>query len=93
MGKERRQFGRRALSTTILFKAVTAANQQFRSGQMRDLSDGGVSFDTDSPPAEGDMVDLFFKTHANAADTRVRGRVAWTRPLGDVTAVGVSFAS
>jgi len=92
MADERRLFQRRALSTTILFKAVSPASQQFRSGRMRDLSDGGVSFDTDAPPADGEVIDMFFKKHENAADTRVRGRVVWTRFIGAMTAVGVSFA-
>lgn len=93
MGQERRQFKRFALSTTILFKTVSPSSQQFRSGQIRDLSDGGVSFDTDAPPAQGEMIDMFFKKHADAADTRVRGRVVWARSLGDKTAIGVSFAT
>ena len=91
--QDRRQWQRRALSTTILFRlAESSGGNPFRSGEMRDISDGGVAFDTDDPPVEGTLVDLFFKEHANAADQRVRGRVAWTRP-GDTGFynVGVSF--
>ena len=90
--QERRQWERRSLDTTILFKPVEGLGGPFRSGQMRDLSDGGVAFDTDDPPAEGALVDMFFKEHATAADQRVRGRVVWVRP-GQVGlhAVGVSF--
>jgi hypothetical protein len=90
--KERRRFRRRSLSTTILFRAVEGPAGPFLTGQMCDVSDGGVSFDTDDAPADGALVDLFFKEHANAADQRVRGRVAWIRP-GNISAysVGVSF--
>ena len=90
---ERRKFQRRSLSTTILFKPVSPASQPFRTGRMRDLSDGGVSFDTDAPPADGELINMFFKKHDNAADTRVRGRVVWTRSVGNAVAVGVSFSS
>lgn len=92
--KERRRFERRSLSTTILFRPVDGPAGPFRSGQMRDISDGGVSFDTDDAPEEGAVVDMFFKRLANSADQRVRGRVAWVRP-GDVSAytIGVSFTS
>ena len=92
--KERRRFHRRSLSTTILFRPVEGPAGPFCSAQMRDISDGGVSFDTDDAPSEGIVVDMFFKQHANAADERVRGRVAWVRP-GDVSAhtIGVSFTN
>jgi len=91
---ERRRFERRSLSTTILFRAVDDAGGPFQSGQMRDISDGGVSFDTDDAPTEGAQVDLFFKMHANSADQRVRGEVVWTRP-GEVGVycVGVRFVT
>jgi len=90
---ERRQWVRRTLSATILFKAAeNPGGAVFRSGQMRDISDGGVSFDTEDPPAEGSLVDMFFKEHAEAADRRVRGRVAWTRrEESGMHSVGVSF--
>ncbi len=90
---ERRQWERRTLSSTILFRPVGPGGHAFRSGQMRDISDGGVSFDTEDPPAEGQEIDMFFKAHANAADRRVRGRVAWVRPTPAKTAVGVTYAS
>lgn len=91
---ERRQWSRRLLSTTILFKPVEApGGNPFRSGQMRDVSDGGISFDTDAPPPDGALIDMFFKEHATAADRRVRGRVVWLRPGNDgLQIVGVSFA-
>ncbi len=90
--KERRRFCRRSLNTTILFRPAEGGAGPFHSGSMRDISDGGVSFDTDDGLTEGAPVDLFFKEHANAADRRVRGRVAWIRP-GDISAytIGVTF--
>lgn len=90
--KERRRFCRRSLNTTILFRPAEGPAGPFLMGSMRDVSDGGVSFDTDDAPSDGILVDLFFKEHASAADQRVRGRVAWVRP-GDISAytVGVSF--
>ena len=92
---ERRQFRRRSLSTTILFRPVEGpGGKAFRSAHMRDISDGGVAFDTEDPPAEGTVIDMFFKEHANAADQRVRGSVAWTRPAsGGLYSVGVSFVT
>lgn len=92
--KERRRFQRRSLSTTILFRPADGPAGPFRSGQMRDISDGGVSFDADDAPEEGAVVDMFFKQLADNADQRVRGRVAWIRP-GDISAytIGVSFTS
>ncbi len=93
--KERRQWERRSLDAIILFRAAEGpGGKKFRSGKMRDISEGGVSFDTDDPPAEGAVIDMFFKEHDNAADQRVRGRVVWklTRDGGRCT-VGVSFAN
>jgi len=90
----RRQWERRSLSTTVLFRKVDGPNGPFHSGTMRDVSDGGVSFDTDTPPADGDLLDLFFKAQSSAADQRVRGRVAWVRqaPTGG-SSVGVGFVT
>jgi hypothetical protein len=90
--KERRRFCRHSLNTTILFRPAEGVLGPFRTGAMRDISDGGVSFDTDDGLTDGALVDLFFKEHANAADRRVRGRVAWIRP-GDISAytIGVTF--
>jgi hypothetical protein len=89
---ERRRWQRRALSTTILFKTIEGAvRQPFRSGMMRDISDGGVSFDTEAPPTQGALIDMFFKEHENAADKRVRGRVVWTRSTETGMLVGVSY--
>ena len=90
---DRRQWARRALDTTILFRPVDAGGP-FRSGMMRDISDGGVSFDTDDPPGKGDVVDMFFKEHESAADRRVRGEVAWVQPAQPgFTSVGIAFES
>jgi len=90
---ERRRWQRRSLDAIILFKPVEGPGGPFRSGKMRDISDGGVAFDTDDPPTEGALIDMFFKEHDNAADQRVRGRVAWLRPADPGTySVGVSFA-
>ena len=90
--KERRRFCRRSLNTTILFRPAEGQVGPFLTGSMRDISDGGVSFDTDDGLSEGASVDLFFKEHASASDRRVRGRVQWVRP-GDISAytVGVTF--
>jgi len=91
--EDRRQWQRRTLSTTVLFRSVEGnGGRTFRSGEMRDVSDGGVAFDTDDPPGDGELIDMFFKEHATAADQRVRGRVVWTRSgeLG-LFSVGVSF--
>ncbi|MFO7899581.1 MAG: PilZ domain-containing protein [Planctomycetota bacterium] len=88
--KERRQWKRRSLDATVLYR-LAGEGGAFQTGQMRDLSEGGVSFDTDEPPAEGTLVDMFFKEHANDADRRVRGRVIWRRVGPGLSAVGVSF--
>ena len=89
---ERRQWQRRSLSTTILFRPAEGHVGPFRSGRMRDISDGGVSFDTDDPPTDGILVDMFFKEHDTSADRRVRGRVAWARPgAAGLYCIGVSF--
>ena len=92
---ERRKWRRRTLSTTILFRvADSPSGRPFRSGDIRDLSDGGVAFDTDDPPGEGALVEMFFKEHTDTADQLVRGRVVWTKP-GDngFYNVGVSFVT
>ena len=91
---ERRQWQRRLLDATILFKPVEGPGGPFRSATMRDISDGGVAFETDDPPTEGVVIDMFFKEHDNAADQRVRGRVVWLRPTKPgMYSVGVSFAA
>jgi len=91
--RNRRRFGRQEVDTTILFRPAESQGE-YLSGQMRNISDGGVAFDTADPPAEGDVIDLFFKRHANAADQRVRGQVVWARAVGVGSfAIGVSFLS
>jgi hypothetical protein len=91
---ERRRWQRRSLSTTVLFRLVDGPGGPFRSAKMRDISDGGVAFDTDDPPSEGALIDMFFKEQSDAADRRVRGRVAWMKPSeGGLYNVGVSFTA
>jgi hypothetical protein len=59
---------------------------------MRDISDGGVAFDTDDPPEHETLVDMYFKEHDNAADQRVRGSVVWVQEQpGGRWSVGVGF--
>jgi Tfp pilus assembly protein PilZ len=88
---ERRQWERRSLDITILFRPVKSGGP-FRSGSMRDISDGGVSFDTNEPPTRGESVDMFFKEHEASADRRVRGQVAWVQAgQPGFTTVGVAF--
>lgn len=88
---ERRKWQRNTLSTTILFRPTTGG--AFRSGKMRDISEGGVSFDTDTPPENGDTIDMFFKAHSDTADRRIRGRVVWVKTLPERTSVGVSYVN
>jgi len=88
--KERRRWQRRSLDATILYR-IAEDRGAFRVGRLRDISDGGVSFDTDDPPPEGVLLDMFFKEHANDSDRHIKGRVVWLRNGPALSSVGISF--
>ena len=90
---ERRRFSRQSLNEMILFRRVTgtATLAPFRAGFLRDISQGGVLFETDELLAEGDMIDVFFKERNSCADTHMRARIVRALEVGVAYEVGATF--
>jgi hypothetical protein len=90
---ERRSFARETMSDMILFRRITGAQglSPFRAGFLRDISRGGILFETDELLAEGDIVDLFFKERNAHADTHMRAEVVRTCEVGAGYEIGAKF--
>ena len=90
--KERRAFARERISETILFrKAGPGTSRRFLSGWLRDISAGGISFETDARLQEGDVIDVFFRRQMSYTDTCARAEVVRTSSLGARLEVGAKF--
>jgi len=90
---ERRRCTRQAISDMILFRRITGTKSlaPFRAGFLRDISQGGILFETDELLAEGDVIDVFFKEVNSCADTHMRGEVVRACENGVGYEVGVKF--
>jgi len=91
---ERRRFSRQSLNEMILFRRVfsgTATLAPFRAGFLRDISQGGILFETDELLAEGDVIHVFFKERNSCADTHMRARVVRALEVGVAYEVGATF--
>lgn len=90
---ERRRFTRQAVNDMILFRRITGTTSlaPFRAGFLRDISQGGILFETDEVLAEGDIIDVFFKERNSCADTHMRGEVMRACEVGAGFEVGVKF--
>gem|GEM_PF-5096885 len=90
--KERRADQREEMCDTILFRLVAPGkSRQFLSGLLRDISSGGILFETESKPAEGDLIDIFFKRQVSYADTCARAEIVRVSNLGARFEVGARF--
>lgn len=90
---ERRRYSRQTMSDMILFRRVSSNTTlaPFGAGFLRDISQGGIMFNTDEMLAEGDVVDVFFKEHNACADTRMRAEVVRTSEIGAGYEIGAKF--
>ena len=91
--QERRNFSRQTMSEMILFRRVmpNAGLAPFSSGLLRDISNGGVLFNTDELLAEGDILDIFFKERNACADTRMRAEIVRACEIGPGYEIGAKF--
>ena len=88
--KERRSFKREDLNSMILFRR-DGGSGSYRSGYLRNISDGGILFETAEPLLEGEKVALFFKEKNSYADTRVNAEVVRSEQLSDGFSIGARF--
>jgi len=90
--KERRAYDRESMSDTMLFRmAAPGTSRQFLSGRLKDVSSGGILFETETKLAEGDVIDVFFKRQLAYADTCARAEIVRTSNLGACFEVGAKF--
>jgi hypothetical protein len=90
--KDRRASARENMSETVLFRlAAPGMPRQFLTAQLKDISSGGVLFLTETRLAEGDLIDIFFKTQSAYADTCARAEVLRANNLGARYEIGAKF--
>jgi hypothetical protein len=90
--KDRRAARREMMSETILFRTVgPGKSRKFLSGQIQDVSEGGISFETETSLAEGDLIDIFFKRQIAYADTCARAEIVRANNMGACFEVGARF--
>ncbi|HUW32565.1 MAG TPA: PilZ domain-containing protein [Planctomycetota bacterium] len=90
--QERRAARREQMSETILFRRTTpGTSRRFLSGYLRDISSGGVSFETEARLQAGEVIDVFFKRQLAYTDTCARAEVVRTASLGARLEVGAKF--
>ena len=90
--KDRRTAQRERMSETILFRRATpGTSRRFLSGLLRDISSGGISFETDVKLQAGEVIDVFFKRQLSYADTCARAEIVRTTSLGARLEVGAKF--
>jgi len=92
--KERRVFEREKMSDTILFRPISDETpRHFRSGKIKDISPGGIMFETEVKLAKGDVIDVFFKRKVSQTDTVARAEVVRTINMGARQEVGAKFVN
>ena len=90
--KDRRANEREIMSDTILFRLIGPGKpRKFLSGLIQDVSEGGISFETEANLSEGDLIDIFFKRQIAHADTCARAEIMRTNNLGACFEVGARF--
>jgi len=90
--QERRIAQREKMSETILFRmAAPGKPRRFLSGELADISAGGVLFYSEASVAEGDVIDIFFKRESAYADTCMRAEVLRVNNLGAHFEIGAKF--
>jgi len=81
-----RQFPRHFVETSIEVRKVDASNPSF--GQMKDISIGGLAFESETEWELGTMIDIHI--YAASAFT-VFGKIVWCKKILEHYKVGVQF--
>jgi uncharacterized protein (TIGR02266 family) len=86
---ERRRSPRSALVVRVSYSTVDALFSEFT----RNINEGGLFIETESPPPTDTRVALHFQLPGNDHPIEARGRVAWVRPASDEgpAGMGVEF--
>lgn len=88
---ERRRTPRAPLVVRVAYSTIDALFSEFT----RNVNEGGLFIETDSPPPTDTRVSLQFKLPGTDAPIQARGRVAWVQPPGtdEPAGMGVEFES
>jgi len=88
---ERRRTRRAPLVVRVAYSTIDALFSEFT----RNVNEGGLFIETDSPPPTDTRVSLQFKLPGTDAPIQARGRVAWVQPPGtdEPAGMGVEFES
>ena len=86
---ERRRSPRSPLVVRVSYSTVDALFSEFT----RNINEGGLFIETDSPPAPGTRVSLQFQLPGGFEPIQARGRVAWIEPASTdgPAGMGVEF--
>jgi uncharacterized protein (TIGR02266 family) len=86
---ERRRSPRAPLVIRIAYSTVDALFSEFT----RNVNEGGLFIETETPPPTDTRVSLLFKLPGSDAPIQARGRVAWVHPPGGdgPAGMGVEF--
>jgi len=86
---ERRRSARSPLVVRVSYSTVDALFSEFT----RNVNEGGLFIETETPPATDTRVALQFQLPGGAEPILARGRVAWVRPRSDEgpAGMGVEF--
>lgn len=88
---ERRRTPRAPLVVRVSYSTIDALFSEFT----RNVNEGGVFIETETPPPTDTRVSLQFKLPGTDIPIQARGRVAWVQPAGgdEPAGMGVEFES
>ena len=88
---EQRRTPRAPLVVRVAYSTIDALFSEFT----RNVNEGGLFIETDTPPPPDTRVSLQFKLPGSDLPIQARGRVAWTQPAGrdEPAGMGVEFES
>lgn len=85
-----RRYIRHPAGVPIRFSVENTEEQDtYRAFALRDVSEGGLSLDSENPVAIGSNITI--EIPIESPPFQARGIVAWCRPEGDHYAIGVQF--
>jgi len=84
---ERRKTPRTPVTVRIVYETVDALFEEFT----RNINEGGVFIETESPLALEEKVQLQFRLPGTAEPIQAKGRVAWVHSGGDAETPGMGI--
>lgn len=76
---------------TVFSRVDASPSQEQCSGWVRNVSDGGVLFETHSELSAGSLIEMRLKLYENGPEQHIRGRVIRTSPTANGILVRVKF--